>query len=348
MSHDQGLIVVAGLLPQDSCAVEPSSSYIDIMAGFLSYDSCDVCVRSNAIRDNSDSENDTSSDIETFPLHRLDPFLNNMMCENPLNTPSVCYASDFYDNIDSTPECIIGMEVLSVVGDITLKAVGFFYYGLTIYSCPYASALYIAQKILKDTGALDSFCANEENNLLGFSVCDILEHSSHAYLLYSMGSAVKLLIDGHSYNQYLKICSVIFSKAFFSTEAIGMPGVHAPVVTPYVLEKVSSELIKHILGTDAFNVQSEFLKDYASKTTGKVLKYTGEEVLIESKIPTTYDSLKISFNAGKKGLVLASCYYLFPYERGPVESQLNKYCNVLSNKALAYGELSSPVVNQTV
>jgi|GEM_PF-3181407 len=321
MPHDQVSSVVAGLLSCDSCAID--SNYCSIAS----------------IPDDLN--------IQIFPVSIVHPFLNGdelLICESPIDAAAICYTSD---NIISDLSSLIDIKTLSTVSDIAVKAASLFYYGATLYYCPYVSLLYAAQKILRDSGTLDPFCTGEENQLFGISACDILEYSSHAYLLYSANSAVKLLVEGYQYERYLKMSSSVLSKAFFSKEAISMPGVHTPVMTPYVLEKFGSELTKFALGTDV--LESEFLGDFLSKATGKSFKYASEEVLVEGKRPTIDDLLKISFDSVKKGFVISGCHYFYDYGKNPLESQLNKYCNIFSNKASSeLSKLSLLVFNQTV
>jgi len=229
--------------------------------------------------------------------------------------------SDHSDNVEIRD----ALSTLAQVGGVVVQVTSVAFYASSLVLCPGPTIAYTSLKLLRHYNMLDNYCTGEQNNiLLGYNICDLVEESLYAFSLNSIGHKVSFLIsNAGNYQTLLKITYGITSKAFFSRTAIRGDGVTTPEITPYIAQELSGELVKYILESAPL---PKIAVVFAYKVVGKGSKHVTEALMTGSGFETTKPLTKATSSA--------ICKTLLDFKNDPLQSQLYGYCLLTVNSAI--------------
>ncbi len=230
--------------------------------------------------------------------------------------------------------------------DIIVKGLGFGYYFAVLYSAPIPAGGYLIFKFLKENDYLDDYC-NPKNNeiILGYTVCDIVEESLLSFTIYNFGGKISQMITG--VGGWRGIALDYVAETLMKTLLIKSPdhleNAELPENSEYVSsfsQVAASDLTKLTLKVaigPSHSILINIMKLGVQHSVGQLAKYSVRHYLFSMELPSVLKPV---------GSVTSSivCKTLVPdFKSDAVESQIFGQCIILMRRGAS---LSIPYIGE--
>ncbi len=203
------------------------------------------------------------------------------------------------------------------------------YYALIFHAAPISFSALAVFKILQYYQAFESFCS-EEYELLGYSICDVIEEGLYANLLYYSGEGISKIRKEY----FSSVDKTLFKNIERSLRKADLSGKRVKEEFPQLSELrdyiptlsfvISSESTESIIGDAIKNVViPERLQQISTLLVSKIAGQSSKELTKHYLYGDSIDYKDLS----KKVLMLTSCGTFLPeFKKEFIENHLYGYC----------------------